>query len=102
MRRLIFRLALALGRTVRELLDGLDSAELSEWLAYMQLEPLPDPWYQTGLMCAVMTRIWTKGRPHPQDFMPRVRSRRRQSVQEQLATFQRLAAAQNACVKPRS
>ena len=33
-----FALALRLGMTVRQLLTSLDSAELSEWLAYFQLE----------------------------------------------------------------
>lgn len=41
-----FALALRLGMTVRQLLHNLDSAELTEWLAYFQLEAdkdKPDP-----------------------------------------------------------
>jgi hypothetical protein len=38
-RRFAFRLALALGMTVRELLSRVDSYELSEWMAYGQIEP---------------------------------------------------------------
>jgi hypothetical protein len=38
-RRFYFRLALALGRTVADLLAGISSAELTEWEAYYQLEP---------------------------------------------------------------
>lgn len=30
---------MALGKTVRQLLDEIDSAELTEWQAYYQLEP---------------------------------------------------------------
>lgn len=33
-----FALALRLGMTVRQLLGALDSAELTEWIAYFQLE----------------------------------------------------------------
>lgn len=38
MRRFCFALARELGMTVRQLLVSLDSAELSEWLAFYQLE----------------------------------------------------------------
>jgi hypothetical protein len=33
-----------LGRTRRELLESIDSDELSEWIAFDWIEPLPDPW----------------------------------------------------------
>src|SRR5574343_716546 len=39
-RRLIFRLALALGRTVRELLPALTERELTEWAAFALEEPI--------------------------------------------------------------
>jgi hypothetical protein len=39
MRRFCFRLALALGTTVRELLSRIGADELSEWMAYESLEP---------------------------------------------------------------
>jgi Protein of unknown function (DUF4035) len=35
-------LALRLGRTVGELLDTMDSVELSEWMAYDHLSPIGD------------------------------------------------------------
>jgi hypothetical protein len=42
MRKFIFRLALALGRTVRQLLTEIDSKELTEWQVYYGLEPFGD------------------------------------------------------------
>jgi len=39
-RRFIFRLALALGRSVQDLSDNLTSAELSEWMAFDLIEPI--------------------------------------------------------------
>src|SRR5882672_4078705 len=36
-RRFVFSLALKMGRTVRELLDALDVAELQEWVAFYEL-----------------------------------------------------------------
>lgn len=36
---MIFRLALAMGRTVGELVDSMTSAEFTEWLAFFRLEP---------------------------------------------------------------
>jgi len=41
-RRFAFRLALALGCTVRELLARLTAAELAEWQAFYRLEPWGD------------------------------------------------------------
>ncbi len=35
----LFRLALALGKTVGQLLDELSSEELGEWMAYARIEP---------------------------------------------------------------
>ena len=36
----MFRLALAMGRTVRELLGAMDSHELTEWIAFDIVEPI--------------------------------------------------------------
>lgn len=41
-RRFVFRLALALGLPVREMLASMGSDELTEWMAYYQLEPFGD------------------------------------------------------------
>lgn len=72
LREFVFKLALCLGRTVRELLDSIDSKELSEWIAYDRVAGLPDPWLQTGIGCAVMRNsLASQGRPaKPTDFMP--------------------------------
>ncbi|NDD05033.1 MAG: hypothetical protein EB078_09010 [Proteobacteria bacterium] len=41
-RRFLFRLALCLGRTVKQLLNEIDSEEIAEWWAHGQRWPLPD------------------------------------------------------------
>ena len=48
----MFRLALALGRTVNELISTLDAAELVEWMAFYRI----DPWggYRTDLAAATI------------------------------------------------
>lgn len=43
MRRFLFRLALALGRTVADLERSLSSAELTEWAGYSLIEPFGQP-----------------------------------------------------------
>jgi hypothetical protein len=96
LRQFLFRLALALGRTVRELEEGMDSRELSEWLAYCQIDPLPDSHWQTGLLASTMTNLWSKSRTSPEDFIPRPRTRRRRSGAELLARFRGIADAANA------
>lgn len=40
--------------TVRQLLDNIDSEELTEWYAYDQRWPLPDHWQQTARLCRVV------------------------------------------------
>jgi len=40
--------------TVRRLLAETDSEELSEWYAYDQRWPLPDPWQQTARLCRIV------------------------------------------------
>lgn len=40
--------------TVKEMLERMDSRELSEWYAYDQRWPLPDPWQQTARICRVI------------------------------------------------
>lgn len=77
----MFKLALLLGKTVGELEVQLTSKELSEWMAYDRLQPLPEPWVQTGLTCATLANLWSNKRHEAKDFMPVVR--RRQSPQEQ-------------------
>ena len=41
-RAFYFKLALALGTTVRELLKRIDSAEITEWMAYFKLAENPN------------------------------------------------------------
>lgn len=40
--------------TVKRLLAETDSEELSEWYAYDQRWPLPDPWAQTARLCRIV------------------------------------------------
>jgi hypothetical protein len=40
--------------TVRQLLANTDSEELSEWYAFDQRWPLPDPWQQTARLCRIV------------------------------------------------
>jgi hypothetical protein len=69
----MFRLALNLRMTVRELCERMDSAELSEWIAYTTYyEALPDPWRETGLLTsAILAPHSPKGKtPKAEDFVP--------------------------------
>ncbi len=82
MRRFCFRLALALGRDVREIFEW-PSSLISEWLAYDQLDPIPDSNWQTGLLASIMANAWGSKKTRPEDWIPRVKTRRRQSMAEQ-------------------
>jgi len=70
----LFRLALALGRTVAELESSLGSRELTEWLAYYKLEPFGqerDNWH-TGVLASMYANVHkASGKPasKPSDFI---------------------------------
>lgn len=70
----MFCLALALGKTVRQLLAEIDSAELTEWVAYHGLDPfsLDRGDYQAAMIAAATVSPWAgkDKAPTPLDFMP--------------------------------
>lgn len=78
------RLALALGRSVKELLETVDSQELSEWAAFDQIYPLPNPWLQTARICrTIMAASGNYKRVPDEDiFIPS--SRKKPQSQEQM------------------
>lgn len=88
---------MSLGKTVRQLLAEIDSRELSEWLAFDRIEPLPDPYWMTGMVCSTLANLWAKRRYQPEDFMPRAGPRRReQSPDEGRAILDAMMARQRA------
>ena len=70
-----------MGRTVRELLDSLDVAELQEWVAFYEL----DPWTEdradlrAGIVASTVANCHsTKGKFRPRDFMVDYEKRHRE------------------------
>jgi hypothetical protein len=96
------RLALALGCTLGELGARMTSEEFTRWLAFDDLEPLPQPWLQTGVVAATTANSFRgKGKPaQATDFMP-VRRRRtpRQSPKQMMAIMGVFAAMHNPGVR---
>jgi hypothetical protein len=86
-----------MGRTVRELLHGMDAAELQEWVAYYEL----DPWTQdradlrAGIVAATVANAnSTKGKFRPADFMVDYAKRHREpKTPEQLKDMARIITA---------
>ena len=71
----MFRLALALGLPVRELLSRIGSDELTEWMAFYQLEPFGDfrADVRSGIVAATFANAnrAKDAQPFtPEDFMP--------------------------------
>ena len=71
----MFRLALALGHPVRQLLASLGSDELTEWMAFYQLEPFGDMRgdYRSGVVASTFANAHRANgvKPFtPEDFMP--------------------------------
>lgn len=75
MRRFVFRLALALGATVAELEQRMGVLELTEWMAYYQIEPFGEERadLRAGIVAATVANTF-RGKNSkaaaPQDFMP--------------------------------
>jgi hypothetical protein len=72
---MLFRLALAMGRTVGDLGAAMDSAELTEWLAFYDLEPwgcgVEDA--RTALVACLLANQWKGKDDKPaafEDFLP--------------------------------
>ena len=75
MRRFLFRLALALGRTVADLERSLTSAELTEWAGFYLLEPFGQSRADDGAR-GIMALLYNANRApkakaaEPSEFMP--------------------------------
>lgn len=94
MRKFIFKLALALGRTVDELLASMSSAELSEWIAFDRVERLPDPYWIGGMIASVVANSIAGAKTTPSDFIPREEIKPRQTQAEMIRNLQILAKQQ--------
>jgi hypothetical protein len=96
-RRFYFRLALALGCTVHELLERVSSAELTEWLAFDRVEPI-GAWrgdYNFAMLAALYANANRKKGSKPfktVDFMPVLPDNDPGGEAKALAMFQMLAA----------
>jgi len=81
--------------TIAELAVRMDSAELSEWMAYDAYhEPLPKPWEQTGVLASAILAPHCKPnqQPKPEDFIPR--NRLPQTPEEMRAELAKLKGLQ--------
>ena len=84
-------MALALGKTVKELLRDCDSEELAEWHAFHQLYPLPDPWLQTARMCRIIMAASGNYKRVPEEevFIPSTR-KAKQTESQMFAELKKL------------
>lgn len=93
----LFRLALALGRTVTELEDTIGSAELTEWAAYYRIEPFGqwrDNWH-AAIIASMLGNRW-RGKTDPvkteDDFIFRTTEQHKQRQTEKtIANLRTLA-----------
>ena len=74
-RRFLFKLAIALGKTVEQLGRELSSHELSEWMAYYRLEPFGEERadLRAGIIASTVVNCTPRKSPRqyrPADFMP--------------------------------
>lgn len=98
-RRFLFRLGLALGKTVKQLKKEIDSKELTDWKAYYQIEPfgVEQDYIQAGIISSVIANV-NRGKnstPYkPSDFVPssfKAQIQKKQSVEDIKFMFQQMA-----------
>lgn len=71
-RRFTFRLALALGMTVEDMLDRMTWREYREWLEFYEVEPFGDERadLRSGIVAALIANVNRDPKKHPQPFKP--------------------------------
>lgn len=69
-RQFLFRLAVALGKTVGELERGMSSYELAEWLAMERISPIPDHYWTSAQQCQIAASAAGAKRARLEDFLP--------------------------------
>lgn len=88
---------MALGcRSVREFLRENDSRDITELMAFYQLEPFGQDWHQTARICAaIYGAICGKGAPGPDEFLPVKPPEQPQSPEDMAAIFRSFAREHN-------
>jgi hypothetical protein len=77
------------------MLGRLTSRQLSEWMAFFNVHPYPDPWEINALLCSVVANVFggRRRKYKSRDFMPAYRrSDRRERAQQMIGLM--LARAQ--------
>jgi len=80
-------------RTLRELLESIDSRELAEWRAFADIEPFGDDHRPMAQVAAILANVHRKRDAETvtaDDFMPVKRAETPQSSQQVLAFFRAL------------
>jgi hypothetical protein len=87
---------MALGKTVRQLLAEIDSAELSEWLAFDAEYTIPDAHFSAATISLAVTRSMTGSRVEAGDFAPIYKAPPRiQTAAEAIAALRSFSALHN-------
>jgi hypothetical protein len=99
-----FKLARALGMSVRRCMDEIDSAELSEWMAFDQLDPIGQDRedLRMGILAStIVSAAHPKSKCRPLDFMPDFAGKRKGKVRKQTASEIESVLAGSVIVKTR-
>ena len=102
---MLFRLALALGKTISELQQTLTHSEFIDWCAFYQLEPWGENRadLRAGIIASTMTNLYaswvgSKTTTNPADFMPTFEPHETRPTEERQLTDEELAAWADAVI----
>jgi hypothetical protein len=74
----------------------LSARELREWEIWTRDHPLPDSWYQAGIVASTIFNAMTSGRRlTPEDFIPSAEPPAEQTADEAHAAFLSIATSHN-------
>jgi hypothetical protein len=93
-RRFLFHLALALGKSLEEVRE-LPASEVEEWRIFNEFEPLPDVFWAAAMVCqtiVAVNRAKATKVPTLEEFLPWLKSNRRQTPEEMQAAFRAATA----------
>lgn len=73
--------------THREMMSRMSSAELSEWLAYDRISPIPDSYWQTALIASTVANMLGKKRRTLEEFLPRKKGKEKKQSGPQMVSL---------------
>jgi len=78
--------------SVQRAQQEVSAAEFAEWIAFFNLEPMPNSWLQHGILCQLIATALGNKTAKPEHFMPKTKKVQSTSELKALAKAWALSA----------